>query len=148
MPWHNAGRVTQPSLDSALDLPSFALGSRLSPEGAETLSEMAVGQLLLAQHSITRRSISPLPSSPQPPLQYVMAASAPSPPQTHVHAHLLPPSWKAKITEWLHEDCPSFDWGGYVVGEDTKTATLWCKSPGVVAGVPFFDEVFQQLECT
>ncbi|EPQ26375.1 uncharacterized protein PFL1_06023 [Pseudozyma flocculosa PF-1] len=68
--------------------------------------------------------------------------------QTHSYAHLLPPSWKGKIAEWLKEDCPSFDWGGYVVGEDTKRATLWCKSEGVLAGVPFFDEVFKQLECT
>ncbi|PWZ02489.1 putative BNA6-nicotinate-nucleotide diphosphorylase [Testicularia cyperi] len=67
--------------------------------------------------------------------------------QTHVFAHLLPPSWKIKIAEWLKEDCPSFDWGGYVVGEDNKRATLWCKSEGCLAGVPFFDEVFKQLDC-
>jgi len=43
-------------------------------------------------------------------------------------SHLLPPSWNKTITDWLNEDCPSFDWGGYVVGEDQKTATLYCKS--------------------
>ncbi|KAN0062009.1 nicotinate-nucleotide diphosphorylase (carboxylating) [Thecaphora frezii] len=68
--------------------------------------------------------------------------------QTHSYAHLLPPSWKGKVAEWLKEDCPSFDWGGYVVGEDQKRATLWCKSEGVLAGVPFFNEVFKQLDCT
>ncbi|PWN48699.1 nicotinate-nucleotide diphosphorylase [Violaceomyces palustris] len=68
--------------------------------------------------------------------------------QSHSYSHLLPPSWRSKITSWLQEDCPSFDWGGYVVGEDDKKATLWCKSEGILAGVPFFDEVFKQLDCT
>ncbi|ODQ50728.1 nicotinate-nucleotide diphosphorylase [Saitoella complicata NRRL Y-17804] len=63
-------------------------------------------------------------------------------------AHLLPPSWKAVITTWLAEDAPSFDYGGFVVGEDEKTATLYGKSEGVLAGRPFFDEVFTQLGCT
>lgn len=30
---------------------------------------------------------------------------------------LLPPSWEKKIDEWLDEDIPSFDYGGYVVGK-------------------------------
>ncbi|GAC99835.1 nicotinate-nucleotide pyrophosphorylase [Pseudozyma hubeiensis SY62] len=64
-----------------------------------------------------------------------------------IYANLLPPSWKVKVTSWLAEDCPSFDWGGFVVGEDIKRATLFCKSEGVLAGVPFFDEVFKQLDC-
>lgn len=66
----------------------------------------------------------------------------------HLHAHLLPPSWKRKVTDWLEEDCPSFDWGGYVVGDSKRDATLYCKSAGILAGVPFFDEVFRQLDCT
>lgn len=68
-------------------------------------------------------------------------------PSTRVYANLLPPSWKVKIAEWLKEDCPSFDWGGFVVGEAPKRATLYCKSEGILAGVPFFDEVFKQLDC-
>lgn len=63
-------------------------------------------------------------------------------------AHLLPPSWKTQITGWLAEDTPSFDYGGFVVGEGQRTATLLCKSPGVLAGRPFFDEVFAQCGCT
>ncbi|KAI1860705.1 hypothetical protein JX265_008376 [Neoarthrinium moseri] len=63
-------------------------------------------------------------------------------------AHLLPPSWKAQITTWLAEDTPSFDYGGFVVGEAPRTATLWGKSAGVLAGVPFFDEIFAQCGCT
>lgn len=66
---------------------------------------------------------------------------------THSYAHLLPPHYKTTITSWLAEDAPSFDYGGYVVGESPKTATLFCKSAGILAGVPFFVEVFKQLDC-
>lgn len=52
--------------------------------------------------------------------------------------------WKKDVTQWLTEDVPSFDIGGFVVGNDTKTATLWCKASGVLAGVPFANEVFTQ----
>ncbi|KAI0475742.1 Quinolinate phosphoribosyl transferase [Xylariaceae sp. FL0804] len=62
-------------------------------------------------------------------------------------AHLLPPSWKTQVTAWLAEDTPSFDYGGFVVGDAPRTATLWCKSPGVLAGAPFVDEVFAQCGC-
>lgn len=64
------------------------------------------------------------------------------------YAHLLPTTYKSTIASWLAEDAPSFDYGGYVVGESPKTATLYCKSPGVLAGVPFFIEVFTQLSCS
>ncbi|RUS26738.1 nicotinate-nucleotide diphosphorylase [Jimgerdemannia flammicorona] len=63
------------------------------------------------------------------------------------YAHLLPPSWKTQITQWIEEDVPSFDYGGYVVGETDQIAILYGKSEGVLAGVPFFDEVFKQLDC-
>ncbi|KAK4074499.1 uncharacterized protein Triagg1_5095 [Trichoderma aggressivum f. europaeum] len=63
------------------------------------------------------------------------------------YAHLLPPSWKPQVTAWLAEDTPSFDYAGFVVGEHPRTATLWAKSPGVIAGRPFFDEVFHQCGC-
>jgi nicotinate-nucleotide pyrophosphorylase (carboxylating) len=64
-------------------------------------------------------------------------------------SHLLPPSgYQRQISQWLEEDCPSFDYGGFVVGDDPKEARLLGKSPGVLAGVPFFDEVFRQLGCT
>lgn len=62
-------------------------------------------------------------------------------------ADLLPVHFKGQITEWLREDTPSFDYGGYVVGNAIRTATLFCKSPGILAGVPFFDEVFTQCGC-
>lgn len=43
-------------------------------------------------------------------------------------AHLLPPSWKADIQGWFAEDTPSFDWAGFVVGEEEQEAILWGKS--------------------
>lgn len=63
-------------------------------------------------------------------------------------AHLLPSSWKTQITAWLAEDTPSFDYGGFVVGEVPRTATLYAKSGGIIAGIPFFNEVFTQCGCT
>ncbi|KAI1436934.1 Quinolinate phosphoribosyl transferase [Xylaria sp. CBS 124048] len=64
------------------------------------------------------------------------------------YKHLLPPSWKNQLATWLAEDTPSFDYAGFVVGDYRRTATLWAKSPGVLAGVPFFEEIFQQCGCT
>ncbi|KAJ1858582.1 nicotinate-nucleotide diphosphorylase (carboxylating) [Coemansia sp. RSA 1822] len=64
------------------------------------------------------------------------------------HASLLPISYARTVEHWLAEDIPSFDYGGYVVGDDIKVATLYCKSPGVLAGKPFFNEVFRQTGCT
>ncbi|KAL2816819.1 Quinolinate phosphoribosyl transferase [Aspergillus cavernicola] len=62
--------------------------------------------------------------------------------------HLLPATYKRLISEWLEEDCPSFDYGGFVVGESEGEAWLFGKSEGIIAGVPFFDEVFSQLGCS
>lgn len=62
-------------------------------------------------------------------------------------AHLLPPSWTNIIPAWLAEDTPSFDYGGFVVGAAPATARLLAKSPGILAGVPFVDEIFRHLDC-
>lgn len=62
-------------------------------------------------------------------------------------AALLPSHWKTQITAWLAEDTPSFDYGGFVVGDVPRTATLYAKSGGILAGIPFFDEVFAQCGC-
>jgi nicotinate-nucleotide pyrophosphorylase (carboxylating) len=61
---------------------------------------------------------------------------------------LLPNNWKSYVQSWLQEDIPSFDYGGYVVGEKEETATLYCKADGILAGCPFFEEVFAQCDCT
>ena len=43
-------------------------------------------------------------------------------------AHLLNPNYKSEVTRWLAEDCPNFDYGGFVVGEDMGEANLLGKS--------------------
>lgn len=60
--------------------------------------------------------------------------------------NLLPANgqWKQDVTNWLQEDVPSFDYGGYVVGSAKKNATLLCKQDGILSGVPFAQEVFDQ----
>lgn len=63
-------------------------------------------------------------------------------------ANLLPAHFKDEITRWLAEDAPSFDYGGFVAGSEPRKAYLIQKSPGKLAGVPFFDEVFRQCGCT
>lgn len=52
------------------------------------------------------------------------------------------------IQSWLADDMPTFDVGGLVVGTATKTANLYMKSPGVIAGKPFVDIIFKELNCT
>jgi len=63
--------------------------------------------------------------------------------------HLLPSSWKVQVVTWLAEDTPSFDYAGYVVGEALREAFLFGKGQdaAVLAGSPFFTEVFAQLGC-
>jgi len=65
------------------------------------------------------------------------------------YSHLLAPSWKTQVAEWLKEDVPSFDYGGFVVGEVEREAFLLGKGSrtAVLAGVPFFQEIFTQLGC-
>lgn len=43
-------------------------------------------------------------------------------------AHLLPLTYKRYVSEWLEEDTPSFDYGGFVVGEELSEAKLLGKS--------------------
>jgi len=68
---------------------------------------------------------------------------------TNKFEHLLPPSWKPQIAAWLAEDTPSFDYGGYVVGETQREAFLLGKGKeaAVLAGAPFVTEIFTQLGC-
>jgi nicotinate-nucleotide pyrophosphorylase (carboxylating) len=62
-------------------------------------------------------------------------------------ASLLPPNANAVIEGWIHDDMPSFDVGGLVVGNEEKKAQLLMKSSGVFAGKPFFQRVFEILGC-
>ena len=66
----------------------------------------------------------------------------------HSFSDLLPAHSREMIRGWLQEDIPSFDYGGYVVGTRKEQASLLCKSPGVLCGVPFFNMVFEEVGCT
>lgn len=68
-------------------------------------------------------------------------------PQTDFSALLPTEGLESTVQRWLDDDMPSFDVGGMVVGTDTRTATLWLKSPGVVAGKAFVDVIFRKLNC-
>ena len=62
---------------------------------------------------------------------------------------LPPPQLDAIVKQFLQDDIPShFDVGGYVVGNEVQQAELLMKSPGVLAGLPFFQAVFDACgEC-
>jgi len=65
------------------------------------------------------------------------------------YAHLLPSARQVEATlvEWLREDTPAFDVGGFVVGSSPAEALLYAKSPGVLAGSPWVDGLFRLLDC-
>ncbi|XP_070340692.1 nicotinate-nucleotide pyrophosphorylase [carboxylating] isoform X1 [Equus asinus] len=63
-------------------------------------------------------------------------------------ALLLPPATLATLVDgWLREDCPSFNHAGLVTGAAPSQAALWAKSPGILAGRPFFDAIFAHVNC-
>ncbi|XP_029639121.1 nicotinate-nucleotide pyrophosphorylase [carboxylating] isoform X1 [Octopus sinensis] len=66
-------------------------------------------------------------------------------PETY-HA-LSPVTVQHLAREWIKEDSPNFDFGGFVVGEKNVTAALIMRQAGVLAGRPFIDAVFKELEC-
>ncbi|XP_058035452.1 nicotinate-nucleotide pyrophosphorylase [carboxylating] [Ahaetulla prasina] len=64
-------------------------------------------------------------------------------------SHLLPAARLRQLArDWLQEDAPSFDYGGYAVGNHQVCAVLFCKSPGVLAGFPFFEAIFAEVGCS
>lgn len=64
--------------------------------------------------------------------------------------HVLPPKFKLEelARQYLNDDVPSFDFGGYVVGEEQSQASIYFKSAGVVAGIPFAQAIFDVTGCT
>eukprot|EP01138_Halocafeteria_seosinensis_P002780 gb/GECG01002841.1/.p1 GENE.gb/GECG01002841.1/~~gb/GECG01002841.1/.p1 ORF type:complete len:191 (+),score=21.69 gb/GECG01002841.1/:1-573(+) len=56
--------------------------------------------------------------------------------------------WREQIRQYLEEDVPWFDVGGYVVGDGEQEALLIGKSSGKLAGIPFFQAVFEEVGCT
>eukprot|EP00931_Biecheleriopsis_adriatica_P010590 TRINITY_DN111664_c0_g1_i1.p1 TRINITY_DN111664_c0_g1~~TRINITY_DN111664_c0_g1_i1.p1 ORF type:complete len:341 (+),score=92.54 TRINITY_DN111664_c0_g1_i1:35-1024(+) len=63
------------------------------------------------------------------------------------HELLLPPHFKQDIAWFLKQDIPNFDVGGFVVGTEEAKAVLMAKTDGILAGVPFFNAVFEELGC-
>lgn len=63
-------------------------------------------------------------------------------------ALLLPPATLATLADsWLREDCPGFNYAALATGAAPSQAALWAKSPGILAGRPFFDAIFAQVNC-
>uniref|UniRef100_UPI0029544805 nicotinate-nucleotide pyrophosphorylase [carboxylating] n=1 Tax=Panthera onca TaxID=9690 RepID=UPI0029544805 len=63
-------------------------------------------------------------------------------------ALLLPPATLAALADsWLREDCPGPNHAALVTGAAPAQAALWAKSAGVLAGRPFFDAIFAQVNC-
>ncbi|KAM5227359.1 nicotinate-nucleotide pyrophosphorylase [carboxylating] [Ctenodactylus gundi] len=61
---------------------------------------------------------------------------------------LLPPTVLAALADsWLQEDCPGLNFAALATGAVPSKAALWAKSPGMLAGQPFFDAIFARLDC-
>lgn len=52
------------------------------------------------------------------------------------------------VRNWLKEDSSSFDLQAIIAGDQKVTAKIFCKSSGILAGVPFVNAVFRELECS
>ncbi|XP_049645161.1 nicotinate-nucleotide pyrophosphorylase [carboxylating] [Suncus etruscus] len=60
---------------------------------------------------------------------------------------LPPATLDTLVDNWLHEDCPGLNPAALITGAAPVCAMLWAKSPGVLAGRPFFDAVFAHVNC-
>lgn len=58
-----------------------------------------------------------------------------------------PLQMREAIVSFLREDIPNFDVGGEVVGSGVCKAKFFVKSPLVIAGYPFVEEVLEALGC-
>jgi len=63
------------------------------------------------------------------------------------YEHLLPKGWEPQILDYLKEDMPSLDYCGFIVGDKLDEAVLLGKAKGIIAGVPFFNKIFESLNC-
>lgn len=61
---------------------------------------------------------------------------------------LLPPHFREDVKEYIKQDMPNFDVGAFVVGDKPMVAHLLAKTDGVLAGVPYFNAVFEKLGCS
>lgn len=67
---------------------------------------------------------------------------------TTLHHILNPIILQEQARIWIKEDLPHFDLQGFVCGDAPVVSKIFCKSPGVLAGVPFVNAVLQELQCT
>lgn len=65
-----------------------------------------------------------------------------------IFAEILPPTYKEEVIQWIKDDCPKTDIGGFVVGNKSESASLYCKSSTVLSGVPFAKVVFDYCHLT
>lgn len=65
-----------------------------------------------------------------------------------IHHILNPVVLQECARNWLKEDSPNFDLQAIVAGDQKVSAKIFCKSPGVLAGVPFVNAIFRELECS
>lgn len=65
-----------------------------------------------------------------------------------IHHILNPIVLQDCARSWLKEDSPNFDLQAIVAGDEKVSAKIFCKSSGVLAGVPFVNAVFRELECS
>lgn len=78
-------------------------------------------------HSINKQQASGQSCTSAACKKGVSYASGPSLSKTLVFFAPFQPSWTSIITAWLAEDTPSFDYGGFVVGEQESEAFLFGK---------------------
>lgn len=65
-----------------------------------------------------------------------------------LHQILNPVVLRDLARSWIREDLSSFDLQGLAAGDKEIVATIYCKSSGVLAGVPFLNAIFDELKCT
>jgi hypothetical protein len=87
---------------------------------------------------VARVSTLPSKTSPYPGLNKKEMARVEGAPAHGAVAHLLPQTYKRFVSEWLEEDTPSFDYGGFVVGEEMSEAKLLGKSEVRAGFFPLF----------
>lgn len=107
-------------------------GCRWRPAFRPALAAVAPGVAVMSLHNERRQPIADCQAS---------HASRPL-------ALLLPLHYKEDIRLYLKQDMPNHDVGAFVVGDKLATAKLLAKTDGILAGVAFFDAVFEELGCT
>ncbi|KAI1291867.1 Nicotinate-nucleotide pyrophosphorylase [Halotydeus destructor] len=63
--------------------------------------------------------------------------------------HILNPvSLQQLARDWINEDLPNFNLQGIIADDNNVVARILCKSPGILAGIPFVNAILRELECS